>query len=76
MYNGVAQVVGDCNKMFTCLFVGLLGTLNDSKMLCTFAFYINVQYHGLFYGRSSDGFFHFFLGDKGYPLIFWITTSF
>jgi hypothetical protein len=76
MHNGIAQVIVDCNKMFTYLLVGLLGSLNDSKVLCTFAFYINVQYHGLFYVQSSNGFFPFLLGAKGYPLIFWITTPF
>jgi hypothetical protein len=58
--NGVAQVVVNCNKMFTYLFVGPLGSLNDSKVLCTFTLYINVQYHGLFDGRSFDGFFFSF----------------
>jgi hypothetical protein len=76
MYNGVAQVVVDCNKMFTLFLVSLLGSLNDSKVLCTFALYINVQYHGLFDGRSFDGFFPFLSCNKGYPLIFWITTPF
>jgi hypothetical protein len=64
-------------KVYTC-FMGLLGNVNDSKVLHTFVLQKNVQYNGLF--ETNKGFQHGFppylLGDKGYPLISWIMKPF
>jgi hypothetical protein len=66
-YNVVVQVVVDFRKMFTNMFMGLLGIVNDARVLCRSALYINAQYHGLFESHtSSQQFPPYLLGDKGY----------
>jgi hypothetical protein len=69
--------VVDCKKRFIDLFLGLLRSVNDSKVLHRFA-YKNAQCHGLF--ESNTNFEHglspYHLKNKGYSLITWITTSF
>ncbi len=48
-YNIVAQAIIDCNKFFTCVFVGLLKNVNHSNVLHKYAIYRKVQYLGLFW---------------------------
>jgi hypothetical protein len=77
-YNIVAQCVVDNNKKFIDVFVGLLGSLNDSRVLLQSCLYKKVQYIGLFeISRASrNGFALYLLGDKGYPLISWIMMPY
>jgi hypothetical protein len=74
----VAQCVVDSNKKNIDLFVGLQGSVNDSRALLQFGLYMKAQYIGLFeIGRASqNGFAPYLLGDKGYPLISWIMTPY
>ncbi len=76
-YSVVAQTLIDCNKRFIDVFVGLLGSVNDSRVLNRFAHYRNAQYHGLFEFNSASSqhcLTPYLLGDKGYPLIIWSMT--
>jgi hypothetical protein len=75
-YNIVAQCVVDSNKNLIDVFMGLLGSVNDSRVLLQSGSYMKVQYIGLFeIGRVfQNGFAPYLLGDKGYPLISWIMT--
>jgi len=71
-YSLVAQAIVDCKKRFTNVFVGLLGSVNDWRVLCEFVLYRKVENHGLFaYDPRlfQHGFPPYLLGDKGYPLI-------
>jgi hypothetical protein len=68
----VANAVVNCKKRFTDVFVGLPGSVNDSRVLREFALYRKVENHGLFaYDPRffQHGFPPYLLGDKGYPLI-------
>jgi hypothetical protein len=47
-YNMVAQTLLDCKKRSISVFVGLLGSVNDSRVLHRFALYRNAQHHGQF----------------------------
>jgi hypothetical protein len=40
-YNLVVQAIIDFGKMFIDVFVGLLGNVNDARVLCRSALYIN-----------------------------------
>jgi len=64
-------------KKFIDVFVGLPCTINELKVLHQFGLYKKVQYNGLFEIEkvSQNGFAPYFLDDKGYPLISWITMS-
>ncbi len=46
--NVMMQTIVNCKNMFTYVFVGLLGCLNDASVSHTFVLYRNAQYHGLF----------------------------
>jgi len=75
-YSIVAHVVLDYKKFFIAIYVGLPRSTNDSRMLCRFALYKQIQLHGLFNitkGSCEDG-IPPYLGDKGYPIISWIMT--
>jgi len=74
----VAQVVENYSKRFNSnVFVGLLGSVNDSRVLHNFLKYRDVQYHGLYEdGRNYHAFFLFLLSDKGHSLIYCIMTPF
>jgi len=58
--------------------VGLLKSVNESKVLHRFAFYKNAQCHGWFeYNTNFEhGFPPYHLKNKGYSLITWIMTPF
>ncbi len=75
----VAQAIVDCKKKIIDVFVSLLGSVNDLKVLHKCGLYRNAQYHGLFTFNNSTfqhGFPPHFLSDKGYPLITWIMIPF
>ncbi len=77
-YSVVAQTLLDCNKRFIDVFVGLLGSVNDSRVLNRFAHYRNAQYHGLFESNNASSqhcFTPYLLGDKGYPLLLGLWPS-
>jgi hypothetical protein len=46
--NVMMQAIVNCKNMFTYVFVGLLGCVNDARVSHTFALYRNAQYHGMF----------------------------
>ncbi len=47
-YSIVAQMIINCNKKFTNVFVNLLWNVNDSKVLHKYALSKKTYYHGLF----------------------------
>ncbi len=47
-YNVMAQAIVDCKKKIIDIFVAILGSINDSKVLCRSTFYKNTQCLGLF----------------------------
>jgi hypothetical protein len=57
IYSIVCQAIVDDKKLYTNLFVGLLGSANDSRVLRKYGFYANVQQQGLFSAnKNQDGF--------------------
>jgi hypothetical protein len=77
-YMIVLQAVVDAQKRFTDIFVGLLGSVNDSRILKKFGLYRWVLNGGFLHGcleRTTD-IPPYILGDKGYPLLPWLLTSF
>ncbi len=69
-HNIIVQVV-DSKKQFTKLFVGLLGSVTNSKILRRSTLYKHAQYQGLFNPQKNmDVIPPYLLGDKGYFLIF------
>jgi hypothetical protein len=78
-YSVVAQAIINCKKNIIDVSVGLLGSVNDSRVLHNSTPYENAQYHGLFASNNSTsqhGFPPYLLGDKGYPLIIGIIILF
>jgi hypothetical protein len=70
----VAQVVVDLKKLFTNVYVGLPGFVNDQRVLCCSWLWQQVGHSGL---MSTDSGYQEevtsdLLGDKGYPLLSWI----
>jgi hypothetical protein len=70
--------VVDAQKRFTDIYVGLPGSVNDSRILKKSGLYRRVVNGGLL----SDDLHHtadippYILGDKGYPLLPWLLTPF
>jgi len=78
-YSVVPQAIINCKKNIIDVFVGLLGSVNDSRVLHNSTLYKNAQYHGLFASNNSTsqhGSPPYLLGDKGYPLIIGIMILF
>ncbi len=74
-YSVVCQAIVDYQKEFTNIFVGLLGSVNDSRVLrsSTICYFAELQW--LFnMNKDQEGFFSFLLGNKGYPLLSWLMT--
>jgi len=78
-YSVVAQAIINCKKNIIDVFMGLLGSVNDSRVLHKSTLYKNAQYHGLFASNNST-FQHalspYLLGNKRYPLIIGIMILF
>jgi hypothetical protein len=71
--------MADCKRRLIDICVGMLGNVNDSRVLHRFLLYKQVQLHGLFdiiRGSCKDIIPPYLLGDKGYPLIIWIMMPF
>jgi hypothetical protein len=74
-YSGVFQAIVDDQKQFTNIFMGLPGSVNEFRVVRRSTIYYFVQFQGLFNAnKSQEGFFPLMLGDKGYPLLFWLMT--
>jgi hypothetical protein len=76
-YNIVVQVVYNHRKNFTYIYVGLLGLVNNSRVLHKYGFYAQAQYHNLFYPNIMDYKEYippYVLGDNGYLLLSWLMT--
>jgi len=55
--------------------VNFLESINDSRVLKRSAIFYFVQFQGLFNEKKGEeGFVLFLLGNKGYPLLFWLMT--
>lgn len=76
-YCVVTQTMVDCNKQFLDLFVGSLGSVNDSWMLQKSGLYNKVMHQDLlnFNWGCQDWLPPYILGYKGYPLLSWIMVS-
>jgi hypothetical protein len=74
----VLQGIVDAQKRFTDIFVGLPGSVNDSRILKKSGLHCRVVNGGLI----NDDLPHtgdippYILGDKGYPLLPWLLTPF
>jgi hypothetical protein len=77
-YSIVAQAVVDCKKQFTNLFVGLPGSVNDSRVLRKSALWEHVMHRRLLHPDSGclEAVPPFLLADKRYPLLSWLMTPF
>jgi hypothetical protein len=75
-YNVVAQVVVDRQKQFMDVYVGLCGSVNDSRVLRKSRLYQRAI-HGVSFtcllGHKMES-PPYLLGDKGYPLFPWLMT--
>jgi hypothetical protein len=67
----VAQVVVDSKKLFRSVFVGLLGSINDQRVLRRSGLWNQVVHHYLLHIDSGyqEGIPPYLLADKGYPLL-------
>jgi hypothetical protein len=69
------HVVVDSNKQFLDLYLGMLGSTNDARVLRRSSLYRMVMSENLFDVRYSvDGFSPYLLGDSGYPLLPWLMV--
>jgi hypothetical protein len=77
-YSVVCQAVVDCKKLFTSLFIGLPGSVNDTRVLRRSALWQHVHQRGLMHTDSGcqDVIPPYLLVDKGYPLASWFLTPF
>jgi hypothetical protein len=74
----VAQAVVDVRKMFTSIYVGLPGSVNDQRILRRSGLWQEVVNRGLMSVDSGyqDGIPLYVLADKGYPLLNWNMVPF
>jgi hypothetical protein len=77
-YSMVAQAVVDSKKIFTNVYVGLPGFVNDQRVLRRSGLWQQLVRGGLM--GTDDGYQEgvtpYLLGDKGYPLLSWIMVPF
>ncbi len=68
-YNVVCRIFVNDQKQFTNIFVGLPGSVNDSRMFRSLIYYF-VQFQGLFnVDKGQEGFAPFFVRREGVSLI-------
>jgi hypothetical protein len=74
----VAQAVVDSKKLFTNIYVGLPGSVNNQRVLRRSGLWQQVVQSGLMStdGGYQEGVTPYLLGDKGYPLLSWIMVPF
>jgi hypothetical protein len=77
-YSMVAQAVVNVKKMFTSIYVGLPGSVNDQRVLRRSGLWHEVVNRGLMGVESGyqNGIPPYLLADKGYPLLNWIMVPF
>jgi hypothetical protein len=77
-YSMVVQAVVDVKKLFTSIYVGLPGSVNDQRVLRRSGVWQEVVHRGLMSAESGyqEGITPYLLGDKGYPLLSWIMVPF
>jgi hypothetical protein len=77
-YSIVCQAVVDCKKLFTNLFIGLPGSINDTRVLHRSALWQYVHHKRLMHTENGcqDAIPPYLLTDKGYPLTSWLLTPF
>ena len=68
------QAVVDSKKRFLDLFLGMLGSTNDSRVLRRSTLYQKTMHNTLWETTSFQGFSPFLLGDSGYPLLPWLMV--
>jgi hypothetical protein len=56
---------------FQGMFVGMLGSMNDAKIMQSYSLYQKATHHGLFHldHGFQNGIYSYIIGDKGYPLL-------
>jgi hypothetical protein len=77
-YSMVAQAVVDSKKLFTNVYVGLPGSVNDQRVLRRSSLWQKIMRCRLMSidGGYQEGVTPYLLGDKGYPLLSWIMVPF
>lgn len=69
------QAVVDSDKRFIDLFVGMLGSTNDSRMLRRSTLHYMSNWGELLPSATSvNGYFPYLIGDLGYPLLSWLMV--
>jgi hypothetical protein len=77
-YSMVAQAVVDAKKLFTNVYIGLPGPVNDQRVLRRSSLWQKVVHRGLMNVDAGyqEGIPPYLLGDKGYPLLSWLIVPF
>jgi len=74
-YNMNCQVVVDTDKRFMDLYIGMPGSMNDSRMLRRSTLHYLASHGDLMNPAASvDGYSPYLLGDLGYPLLPWLMV--
>ncbi len=74
-YNVVCQAIVIDQIQFPNIFMGLLRSVNDFRVLRRSTIYYFVKFQRPFNAnKGQESFFPFLLGNKGYPLLSWLIT--
>ena len=69
------QAIIDSNKSFLNLYIGMPGSINDTRILHRFSLYHLAMHNNLFDARNSvDSFVPYLIGDSGYLLLPWLMV--